>query len=83
MDALASGTPVLAVDHHSGSTQESFFPGPPYGIRARSVDELACLYSKHESLLDPEAVASKYLEIYGNDRVHEALESRLRRLARK
>lgn len=83
LDALASGTPVLAVDHHSGSTQESFFPGPPYGIRARSVDELACLYSKHESLLDPEAVASKYLEIYGNDRVHEALESRLRRLACK
>lgn len=80
LDALASGTPVLAMDHHSGSTQSAFFPGPPYGLRAASIEELARLYSAHGHELRPDAVAARFEEIYGQERVERRLDSELRRL---
>jgi glycosyltransferase involved in cell wall biosynthesis len=83
LDALASGTPVLALDHNSGSTQSAFFPGPPYGLRAPTSRELADLYLRHGDQLRPEAVAARYQEIYGEQKVEKSLDAALRALVRR
>jgi glycosyltransferase involved in cell wall biosynthesis len=83
LDALASGTPVLAVDHHAGSTQSDFFPGPPYGVRAPNIHKLAEEYERHAHALQPEAVAARYQDIYGDQRVEKSLDEVLRTLVQR
>jgi hypothetical protein len=83
LDALASGTPVLALDHHAGSTQSAFFPGPPYGLRASTTRELVDLYQRHGDELQPEAVVARYQQIYGEQKVERSLHEALRALAQQ
>jgi glycosyltransferase involved in cell wall biosynthesis len=83
LDALASGTPVVALDHHVGSTQLEFFPGPPYGLRAQTTRELVAQFERHGHEVQPEAVAARYQEIYGENRVEKSLDQALRTLAQR
>lgn len=63
LEALESGTPVVALDHHEGSTQSWLFPGPPIGLRAADTDALAAKWIMFKNDLNPEAVRRRCLEV--------------------
>jgi glycosyltransferase involved in cell wall biosynthesis len=81
LEALVSGTPVVALDHHAGSTQSAMFPGPPVGLRAADTDALAALWLEQRHLLSPAAVAARCAQIYDADATATAFSDTLRRLA--
>jgi hypothetical protein len=80
LEALASGTPVVALDHHIGSTQSMMFPGPPLGLRAPDTDALAGLWKQHAGDLDPQAVYSRYLEQHDPEVTADVMDRTLRDL---
>jgi hypothetical protein len=80
LEAMASGTPVVALDHHVGSTQSTMFPSPPVGLRASDTDILAGLWKQHAGDLDPAAVYARYLDRHDPEMTADIMDRKLREL---
>lgn len=78
LEALCSGTPLVALDHHEGSTQSWMYPGTPVGIRAATTEALAELWMQHGDELRPDAVIDRCRRIYDPKTLADQMDATIR-----